>query len=129
VVIHALLALLACQLAGEALVRVSGLPLPGPVAGLVLLTVGLMARGRCPAALESTAGGLLSHMSLLFVPAGVGIMLHGERLRDDWLPLGAAVAVSTVLTIAATATVFRLVSRALGGGGAAAGAESGTEEP
>lgn len=111
--IHALLALLACQLAGEALARVTGVPVPGPVIGLVLLLAVLMVTRRVPETLESVAGGLLSHLSLLFVPAGVGVMVHAQRIRADWLPLVVALVGSTVLTIAVTALVFRAVDRLL----------------
>lgn len=108
--VHALLTLLACQLAGEVIVRATGLPVPGPVVGLVLLLGALVVRGRVPAALETMAGGLLSHLALLFIPAGVGVIVHLERIRADWLPLSAALVVSTVLSIAVGALVFRLVA-------------------
>lgn len=113
--LHAILALLACQLAGEILVRIAALPLPGPVVGLLLLLIGLILRRRPPTDLERTANGLLSHLSLLFVPAGVGVIVHLERIRADWLPIAVALVGSTVLTIAVTAVVFRLVSRVTGG--------------
>ncbi len=73
--IEALALLLGCQLAGEILVRLAGAPLPGPVVGLLLLLVVLLMRGTVPTAVQATARGLLRHLSLLFVPAGVGIML------------------------------------------------------
>lgn len=115
--VNALLALLACQLAGEALVRLAGLPVPGPVVGLVLLLVALTALrpliGGVPDALEKVTGGLLSHLSLLFVPAGVGVMVHAQRIKADWLPLAVALVASTILTIAVSAVVFVLVDRAL----------------
>lgn len=95
-----------CQLLGELLVSALSLPVPGPVAGMVLLFGGLMVRGSVPAALGGVGDALLSNLSLLFVPAGVGVMLHFRLLGDDWLPLAAALAVSTVLTISVTALVM-----------------------
>lgn len=109
--IEALGALLGCQLAGEILVRLIGLPLPGPVAGLLLLFLLLATRESVPAPLQATARGLLQHLSLLFVPAGTGIMLHGGRIKAEWLPILVALTASTALTILVTATVFRLMSR------------------
>lgn len=109
--VQALFALLVCQLAGEVIVRAGDLPVPGPVVGLVLLLGGLLALRRLPGELERASTGLLSHLSLLFVPAGVGVMVHAQRIRADWLPLAAGVVVSTVLTIAVTAVVFRLIER------------------
>lgn len=112
--IGALTLLLSCQLAGEILVRLAHLPLPGPVLGLVLLFVILVVRGGPPPSLRDTALGLFAHLSLLFVPAGVGVITHVDRLRAEWLPLVAAVLVSTALTILVTAGVFGLVWRLTG---------------
>lgn len=109
--INAILGLLGCQLAGEALVRATGTPVPGPVVGLVLLLGLLGVLRRVPGQLEPVANGLLAHLSLLFVPAGVGVMAHAGRIQADWLPIAVALVASTILTIAVTALVFRLVDR------------------
>ncbi len=45
------------------------------------------------------------------MPAAVGVMANGGRIAREWLPLGVAVIVSTALTIAVTALVFRAVER------------------
>ena len=109
--IAALSLLLVCQLAGELLTRLAGLPVPGPVLGMVLLFAILAIRGRVPDPLRQTAETLLRHLSLLFVPAGVGVMLHAGRIQAEWPASVAALAVSTLLTVAVSALVFRLVSR------------------
>ena len=104
--------LLVFQCLGEALVRLLGVPVPGPVAGMVLLFVALRVRGAIPEALTTAAKGLLQHLSLLFVPAGVGVMLHFGRVADEWSAIAAAIIGSTVLAIAVTALVMRaLVQR------------------
>ena len=103
--------LLACQLAGEVIARLSGLPVPGPVIGMLLLFFGLILKGGIPQALQETSDKLLSHLSLLFVPAGVGIMLHLELLAANWLPILVALVVSSFLTIAVTAAVMKGLSR------------------
>lgn len=103
--------LLVCQTAGEALVRATGAPVPGPVAGMVLLFAGLTAYGRVPDELGKLGDGLLSHLSLLFVPAGVGVMLHAGLIGRDWLPISLALVVSTVVTIVVTATAMRLLAK------------------
>src|SRR5579863_10142511 len=107
----AITALLGCQLLGEIVSRLAGLPIPGPVLGMVLLFLVLVVRGSVPAPLGETARGLLGHLSLLFVPAGTGVMLHFARIRAEWLPILASIVLSTVLTLAVTALVFRLMSR------------------
>ena len=99
--------LLGFQCLGEALVRMVGLPVPGPVAGMLLLFVALRVRGGIPAHLDTAATGLLQHMSMLFVPAGVGVMLHFGRIADEYVAIATAIVVSTILTIAVNALVMR----------------------
>jgi holin-like protein len=98
--------ILGCQLAGELFVAWTGLPLPGPVIGMALLFAGLLIRKGVPDNLARVGDALLSNLSLLFVPAGVGVMLHAGLLGQDWLPISVAVVVSTLLTIAVTASVM-----------------------
>jgi holin-like protein len=109
--------LLACQLAGEFLVLATGLPLPGPVVGMVLLFVGLIVRGGVPAGLQTVAGELLRHLSLLFVPAGVGVMLHLRLIAEEWAAISVALVASTVITVGVTAGTMVLLSRLTGRGG------------
>ncbi|CCQ72252.1 CidA/LrgA family protein [Magnetospira sp. QH-2] len=106
--------LLACQLAGEAVALATGIPVPGPVIGMALLFVGLMIRGSAPEGLQSTANGLLQHLSLLFVPAGVGVMIHLRLLQAEWEAVLVALIASTILTIAVTGLAMKYLMR-LGG--------------
>ena len=103
--------LLVFQLAGEVISHLLKLPVPGPVIGFILLLLALAIRRSVPAELRTTATGMLQHFSLMFVPAGVGIMVHLARLRDEWLPIVVALVVSTVLTIACTALVMHWLMR------------------
>ena len=103
-----------CQLVGELVTRAAGIPVPGPVLGMVILFGFLVYRGAVPEKLATVADTLLSHLSLLFVPAGVGVMLHFRLLGDDWLPLSVALVVSTVLTVAVTAWMMAWLGRAAG---------------
>ena len=109
-----LAALLVCQLAGETIARLAGLPVPGPVLGMVLLFVLLSIRGAVPEDLAKVAGGLLAHLSLLFVPAGVGVILHLSRIEAEWPAILVALVVSTWATLAVGAGTMRLVSRLTG---------------
>ena len=110
----ALLVLLACQLAGETAAFLGGLPVPGPVLGMALLVLILAVRGGPGKDLRETASGLLAHLSLLFVPAGVGVMVHGPRLQAEWPAILAALLISTPLTIAVTALVMHRLTRTPG---------------
>lgn len=105
-----------CQLAGESAARALALPVPGPVVGMVLLFIFLALRGHIPTDLSRVGDGLLHHLSLLFVPAGVGVMLHFRLIGDDWLPIALALIVSTVVTIIVTALVMARLNRSRNGG-------------
>ena len=98
--------ILVCQLIGEFAVTTLNIPLPGPVAGMILLFVYLSVRGEIPEELGKLAGALLNNLSLMFVPAGVGVMVHFELLGADALALTIALLISTILTIAITALVM-----------------------
>ncbi|MCF8199587.1 MAG: CidA/LrgA family protein [Sulfuritalea sp.] len=102
--------LLLFQLAGEAISMFFALPVPGPVIGMALLFAALAWRGGPSTELRETAQKLLQHLSLLFVPAGVGIMLHWQRLSDEWQPLLVALVASTFITIAITALVLHALT-------------------
>jgi putative effector of murein hydrolase LrgA (UPF0299 family) len=109
----AIAALLIFQLAGEALARGLALTIPGPVIGLTLLALAIGASGRFRQAIEPTARGLLQHLSLLFVPAAVGIVQQLPRLEAEGIAIGTALIVSTVAALAVTALTFRAVARLL----------------
>lgn len=74
---------------------------------MLLLFVALKVRGEVPASLQRAADGLLANLTLLFVPAGVGVMLHLELLAASWWQLLLTVVVSTLVTLVATATVMQ----------------------
>ena len=105
--------LLALQLAGEVLARALRLPLPGPVIGMVLL----MAALRWPAVRVPVAGVarfLLAHLSLLFVPVGVGVVAHIPTLVSHGVALALALVLSTLLAIVVGALTFTWVARLTG---------------
>lgn len=108
------------QLVGETLARTLQVSVPGPVLGMALLLLALLVRYRQRAAstapcapdwLSGTADGLLKHLSLLFVPASVGLVQHLERLESEWAAIGLALLVSTVAAIAVGALTFVAVAR------------------
>ena len=111
--IESLTILLLAQLAGEVIVRSIGVPVPGPVIGLVLLALFMAWRG-IPAALHETALGLLRNLSLLFVPAGVGVIRQIDVLAGNWLTLSVALVVSTLATLAVTALTFSWAQKRFG---------------
>lgn len=106
-----LLTLLIFQTMGEGLVHILSLPIPGPVIGMLLLLAYLIVRKGVAGRLAPTTNQLLSHMALLFVPAGVGISVHLHRIASEWLAISIALTVSTVVSIVVTALVIRFLSR------------------
>lgn len=113
--INTLTLLLLYQLVGELVSRALKLPIPGPVIGMALLFVTLLVRGRIGDELRSGASALLQHLSLLFVPAGAGIMLHLHRVADEWLPITFALIISTFAGMAVTVLVLKLMTGKIAG--------------
>jgi len=113
--------ILLCQLIGEVVARGLGWPLPGPVLGMLFLLVFLSLRdgvakkvpelGRT---LDSTGKGLLAHLSLLFIPASVGVVQRLDVLADYGTGLAVALVVSTFVTLVVTVVTFVVVSRLSG---------------
>ncbi|MFQ5754825.1 MAG: CidA/LrgA family protein [Acidiferrobacterales bacterium] len=109
--LNAITMLLVFQLVGEVISQASGLPIPGPVVGMLLLFLALHVRSAMVERLRETAQNMLQHLSLLFVPAGVGVMLHLRRVEHEWIAITLALVLSTVLTIVVTALTIRSVGR------------------
>ena len=112
--IGAIALLLFCQLAGEILHRLTGLPLPGSVIGLLLLLAWLALVPKERPTLKAVTAWLTAHLSIMFVPAAVGLIDEGGPLSRYGVGILAATAVSTLLTMAATALVFRWAVRRVG---------------
>ncbi len=103
--------LLIYQCVGEGIAFLTGWPIPGPVIGMLLLFASLLVFPRLHNVLEQTATELLRHLSLLFVPAGVGIIVAGAFGRGQWLAIAVALVCSTLLTLGVTALVMQALAR------------------
>lgn len=101
--IRTLAILLLFQSMGEVASFALALPVPGPVIGMAMLLMYLALKPDEPDALRGTSLELLRHLSLLFVPAGVGIMVHAGRLADEGVAIVIALVASTAASIAAAA--------------------------
>ena len=99
--------LLLFQCLGEGIVFLLKLPLPGPVAGMLLLMAALLAWPALEKRTEEAANTLLSHLSLLFVPAGVGVYATAASGSGHWFAILAALIASTALTLAVTGLLLR----------------------
>lgn len=106
--------LLAFQLVGLFVVTFTGVAVPEPVVGLILMFLWLRLKWPHPQALESLCTGLLQHLSLLFVPAAVGLLTYTDLLAAHWVPIVWALVISTPLSLAVAAWVFGKTAKAMG---------------
>lgn len=102
-IILAFTTLFVFQLLGEVTVHSLSLPLPGPLAGMLLLLLGLILYKRIPKALEQTSIFLIQHLMLLFTPAVAGVILYFYRIQEEWWPFLMAVLVATFVTLVISA--------------------------
>ncbi len=109
--VRAMAILLLCQLVGTVLQQGTGLPIPGPVIGMLLLLALLVWRRGASPAMEGTAQGLLRYLGLLFVPAGVGFITELQELRANALAIALAITVSTALGLGVTGLLMQLLLR------------------
>lgn len=109
--LRAYLALLGCQVVGEVIHHVSGLPLSGPIIGMVLLLILLRVAGGGSEEFNVAGQSMLRYLPLFFVPPGVGVMQHLTLMRSWWLPTLFALIVSTALAMVSGAIVMQAVQR------------------
>ena len=100
--VRGLTLLLLFQLCGECVGRALDLPIPGNVLGMGLLLLGLMTNVVDIKWFEEAAEILLSNLALFFVPAGVGVMVYGNLIASEWLPISVATILSTFVVMAVT---------------------------
>ena len=109
------------QLLGEFLKKFFEMRIPGPVIGLILLLVILIflkkfkktAIVNLKADVINTSNYILSYLSLLFVPIGVGVVMHLSYLENNLFRVLIIVFISTILTIAGTAFLMEKINRKL----------------
>ena len=98
--------LLLCQALGEVLAKLTRAPLPGPVVGMLLM-LALLNWVPLREPVQQASEGLLMHLSLLFVPVGVGVMTHLHLIGEYGGRMLVAVLLSTGLGLGVTALVLR----------------------
>ena len=104
--------ILLCQLVGEIITVITGLPVPGPVIGMIILFLALVVfPGKMPRELEKVGGTLLRYLALLFVPAGVGIVTNLDFMVRSFAPIAGVIVIGTFLTIAVTGVVMQFMNR------------------
>ena len=109
------------QLLGEFLKKFFEMRIPGPVIGLILLLVTLIflkkfkktAIVNLKTDVVNISNYILSYLSLLFVPIGVGVVMHLSYLENNLFRVLIIVFISTILTIAGTAFLMEKINRKL----------------
>jgi holin-like protein len=109
--IKGLAILLVFQSVGELASRLLQGAMPGPVLGLILLLVFLVANKDISVSIATAADGLLAHLSIFFIPAAVGVMLYASTLAETGAAWVLAILLSTVAAITTTAVVLRALSK------------------
>jgi holin-like protein len=109
--LSAITQLLIFQLFGELITRLFHWPVPGPVLGMALLFGTLVFREGPSEPLKKTSSTLLQNLSLLFIPAGAGLMLHFQRVSDEWVALVVSIVISTCITLGISGLVLYGLSR------------------
>jgi holin-like protein len=109
--IRGLVQILLFQGLGEIISKVLGLPVPGPVIGLILLLSFLLVRGRIDPDLDFVASGFAQHLGVLFIPAAVGVVMFAPQLSSHGLAIAAILLVSVGLSVAVTALLLKWLTR------------------
>jgi holin-like protein len=102
--------LLALQAAGELAVKQFGLTVPGPVLGMIFLLFALRSKN-VRLAVAGCAEFLLNHLSLLFVPVGVGVMTHLGIFNDFGWRIAVVLVLSTWVGLSVTALTLRWLQK------------------
>jgi holin-like protein len=93
--------------------------IPGPVIGLILLLITLIflkrfkmsAVNNLKTDVINTSNYILSYLSLLFVPIGVGVVMHLSYLENNLFKVLIIVFISTILTISLTAYLMEKINK------------------
>ena len=107
------------QLIGEVVKQYFVLLIPGPVVGLILLLVTLICtQGLTSPAIVTlsksifqSADGILRYLSLLFIPIGVGVIMHLQYLENNILSVMAIILIGTVTSLGLTAVLFERLTK------------------
>ena len=103
--------ILAFQVAGEIISRATGIPVPGPVIGMILILLAFFVKDDLIDRIRPTGGVLLTNLSLLFVPAGVGVMRYTDLFLREGLAIGAVLVLSTIIAMLVTAYTIIFVEK------------------
>lgn len=99
------------SIVGEGVRLFFQLPVPGSIIGILLLFLSFQSKLLKPSAIEDTANFLLNHLTILFVPAGVGLMQYYGAIKYTWPILLGTVVVCSLLSLVAVGKTAELVEK------------------
>lgn len=109
--LQSFLILIGCQLAGEVIIKLTNIPVPGAVLGMIILFIALLMKRTVPNDLNITSNALIKYIGLLFVPAGAGISMYLGLIAEEWDVILIASAGSTIITLIICAGVFQFMNK------------------
>ena len=109
--LYGLLILLIFQCIGEFIIYITNWPIPGPVIGILLMLMFLLITKRLPGQLEAASNTLIRYLSLLFLPASVGIFFLGEAFDSQWPAVIGVIVVSTLAALIFVTFLLRILLR------------------
>lgn len=98
---------------GEFIVWLTGVPIPSSIIGMLLLTFSLHKGIVKPRHVEKLSNFLVHNLGFFFVPAGVGLMKCLGLISEQWFPIIVSAMGSTIIIIAVTGWVHKLVRKTL----------------
>ena len=100
-----------CLAAGEFISWLLGLPIPGSILGMLLLTALLQMKIVDVESVKPISSFLVSNMGFFFVQPGVALMLYFDLIAKEWLPITVATVVSTAIVLVVTGHVHQWVHK------------------
>ena len=94
---------------GELLRQLFQLPIPAAVIGMLLLTAWCIVRRGAEQRVVYASEGLLRYLGILFVPAGVGLIELGDKLKSQGVAMVVTILISTVITLLVTGLVLQFL--------------------
>ena len=98
--------LLLCLFIGERFVDITGILIPPPVVGMLILLLFLTVRKKSFASLDNVTAVLLKYLSLLFIPLAMGVITQKELISHELLPILISLFFGTLIAIAISAKLF-----------------------
>lgn len=101
-----------CLLLGFIAKKLTGLPIPEPVFGMIFLFLAFSAKILKIDDVGSTSDFLTSILAFLFTPLGVSLMVQFDLIKSSAVHILAVMIISDILTMALTAKIVEIIQKA-----------------